>query len=308
MVEQIPEGKVSSYGALAEALGDQRAARAVGKMLNENPRPGAVPCHRVVRSSGEIGGFERGKEEKKRMLEEEGVEISDDRIEDFENTFFDDFQGEQLLNKMRSHQLEERKKVSTEDEHSGIDVVAGVDVSYGDHIAFGTASVWDGDREVETITVQKEVDFPYIPSYLAFREMPVLSELIDEVREAAKIQPDAVLVDGNGMMHPFRFGLASHLGVEKEMPTIGVAKSLLLGEVGEPLDQDDPVSEVEHDGKTIGYAYLSTEKVKKPIYVSPGHRVSLQTSLNIVKRYCRYKIPDPIRRAHIIATKRRKKR
>ena len=306
LVAQIPEGKVTSYGTLAEALGDQRAARAVGKMLNENPRPGVVPCHRVVRSSGELGGFGMGVDEKIRMLKEEGVDVEDNSIVDFQEKFYDDFEGEPVLEQMRSYQLEKREEVIDDDEHGEINHVAGVDVSYDDHQAYGAASIWDGEEEIGTVTVKKQIDFPYIPTYLAFREYPVLADLVDELRENSEHVPDVIMVDGNGIMHPLQFGLASNLGVEKDIPTVGVAKSLLLGDVQEPLDQDDPLSEVLHQGKTIGYAYLSTDRVKKPIYVSPGHRVSLQTSLNMVKKYCRYKVPDPIRRAHILATERRK--
>lgn len=91
LVGQIPAGRVSTYGAVAEALGDSGAARAVGRALNRNPRLVEVPCHRVVHSDGRLGGYVLGKDEKARLLSTEGVEVLNDRVVDFRNRFFKDF-------------------------------------------------------------------------------------------------------------------------------------------------------------------------------------------------------------------------
>lgn len=91
LVKQIPEGRVSTYGAVAAALGKKIAARAVGRAMNQNPTPVVVPCHRVVHADGRVGGYSRGMDEKIRLLEGEGIKVEGGRVLDFENVFYDDF-------------------------------------------------------------------------------------------------------------------------------------------------------------------------------------------------------------------------
>ncbi len=307
LVSQIPEGRVSTYGALARALGSERAARAVGKMLNENPRPVEVPCHRVVRSDGSLGGYARGKEEKIRLLEEEGVGVKDGMVKNFEQILFEDFESDKPLEILREEQQKVKEKVKIEE--SGIDfsLVAGVDVSYSNGKAYPALSLWDHERkeEIDVFTIEMEVEFPYIPTFLAFREFPSLLEILDVVKK----MPDVIMVDGNGVMHPDGVGLASHFGVEAETPTVGVAKSKLCGNLVGEIDREKNkmISEVRKNGKLIGHALLEGDRAKNPIYVSPGHETSHEEAVQLVRSYCTYKIPDPIRRAHIEATKRRKK-
>lgn len=307
LVSQIPEGMVSSYGALAEGLGDKRASRAVGKMLNQNPRPVEVPCHRVVRSDGSLGGYGGGKEKKKRLLEEEGVKIKKDNIQEFDQIFFDDFDSDKPLNALREVQEDVKEKIRVENAHQDFSLIAGVDVSYSDRKAFPALSLWDHEsgEEIDVFISKVEVGFPYIPTFLAFRELPALVDVIGSLKR----KPDAIMVDGNGVMHPKGVGLASHLGVELDVPTIGVAKSRLCGHLQDELDRDEgkKCTEVKRNGKLIGHALLTGKRAKNPIYVSAGHLISHAEAVNLVKSYCRYKIPDPIRRAHIEATKRRKK-
>ena len=103
------------------------------------------------------------------------------------------------------------------------------------------------------------------------------------------------MFDGNGVLHPYSIGLASHAGVFFDVPSIGVAKRLLYGSVEKNV--------VNIDSKKRGFTFFSSERVKNPIYVSPGHKVSFETSLNIVKHLSHYKIPEPLRKAHILANK-----
>lgn len=303
LVEQIPEGKVTTYGDLARALGDIRASRAVGKMLNENPRAPKVPCHRVVMSDGKIGGFESGIENKIEILNSEGVVVENNKIVDFEDILFNNFESEKILDKLRENQMETKENVKIEDYFEDIDIVGGVDVSYTKDRGYAALSVWEGNKELDRFIIDKEISFPYIPTYLSFREMPILLDLLDE----AEIEPDIILVDGNGILHPRGIGLASHFGVERDIPTIGVAKSQLIGDKEKEVTHENPLSKIKNDSELLGYAFLSSERAKNPIYISPGHRVSHETSFNIVKMYCQYKIPDPIRKAHITATQRRKR-
>ncbi|MFO7992372.1 MAG: endonuclease V [Thermoplasmata archaeon] len=302
LVQQIPEGKVSTYGALARALGDIRAARAVGKMLNENPRPIIVPCHRVVMSDGKIGGFGMGVPKKIEMLAEEGVEVEDGEVVDFEDVLFEDFESDKPLNKLRGNQEEIKKSIIIKDDFDELEIVGGVDVSYKDYYGYAALSIWEGKEEKAIVFEEGETPFPYISSYLSFRETPLIKKLLEKVEKT----PDVLLVDGNGIMHPRGIGLASQLGVMADIPTVGVAKSQLCGKLEDEVTHKDPVSRVLDEGNLLGYAYLSSDRAKNPIYVSPGHRVSHETALEVVKMYCNYKIPDPIRSAHINATKRRK--
>ncbi|MFW5953561.1 MAG: endonuclease V [Candidatus Natronoplasma sp.] len=303
IVSQIPKGRVSTYGKLAEALGDKIAARAVGKMLNQNPYAPEVPCHRVVRSDGTLGGYAKGEKKKRDLLEREGVKIEERRIRNFKEVLFSDFESDLPLKKLRRNQLEVKEKISIQNLSKNIKRVAGVDVSYSYPDAYAALSLWEKGEEVELYTVRSEVKFPYIPTYLAFRELPSLLKLLEEINT----QPDIMMVDGNGILHPDGVGLASHFGVESGIPTIGVAKSKLCGSLNEKVDQNNRVSKVKEKGKLIGHAVLEGDRAKNPIYVSPGHLVSHNQAVDVVRKYCKYKIPEPIRKAHREAKKRRKK-
>ncbi len=291
LVMQIPSGRVSTYGALAKALGDIRAARACGVMLSQNPDPPRIPCHRVVMADGSLGGFTHpeGVKRKIELLKKEGVEVKNGKIVNFSRVFFDDFRTEYPLKALREEQEKMRERVLLEDNFS-TEIVGGVDISYEGRNAYGALVVVKGEKK-EIITKKMRVDFPYIPTYLAFREAPLIGELIKELSEDI-----ILLVDGNGILHPRFFGLASHVGVEYNLPTVGVAKSLLLGEVrGE---------KVIFKGKQVGLFLKSGRS--RGIYISPGHRVSMESSLKIVKKFTRYKNPEPLRLAHIYANKFRR--
>ncbi len=305
LVSQIPEGRVTTYGALAEALGNQIASRAVGTMLNQNPRAPEVPCHRVVRSNGGLGGYAKGKEKKKELLREEGVTVQNGEIEHFNDILYSDFESDHPLEKLRKIQDDIQDKVLIQDseDFKGKSIVAGLDVSYSYPKAFPALSLWKDGREVETVTTELEVKFPYIPTFLAFKELPCMLDVLDQIDE----EPDIVMVDGNGILHPERSGLASHLGVETDLPSIGVAKSKLCGKVVEKVDRDNRVSQVIDEGELIGHAVLEGSRAKNPIYVSPGHNVSHDRAVELVRRYCDHKVPDPIRKSHMEAKKRRKK-
>jgi len=256
LVRQIPDGKISSYGEVAKALGDIIASRAVGRMMNQNPNADTMPCFKIVHSDGRIGGFGLGIDDKIRRL----------------------------------------KKVILKDEFFRLETVAGIDVSYPKsefEEATGACVVMDYKTKdvIEEQTISAKTDFPYISTYLTYRELPVIKKLVNKL----KTKPSIFMFDGNGILHPYSIGLASHVGIVIDVPSIGVAKSLLYGDVIN--------NEVYINGKKKGYILFSSKKVKKPIYISPGHKVSFETSLKIVKHFCFYKIPEPLRRAHIFASK-----
>ena len=152
-------------------------------------------------------------------------------------------------------------------------------------------------RLVETEVVSGEVDFPYIAGLLSFREAPLTLAACERL----SITPDLILVDGQGIAHPRRFGLASHLGLFLDMPTIGCAKSRLCGRHKEPAEEPGSYAEVVDRGETIGVA-LRTKTGANPVYVSIGHRVDLEAAIYWVLECCRgFRLPEPCRLAHLAA-------
>jgi deoxyribonuclease V len=296
LVRQIPDGKISSYGEVAKALGDKIASRAVGRMMNQNPDADTMPCFKIVHSDGRIGGFGLGIDDKIRRLNKDNVLVNNGKIVDFENVLFNDFKTEYPLKKLRREQITLSKNVLLKDDFSSLDTIAGFDVSYPKSEfkkATGACVVMDYKTKdvIEEVTISSKTSFPYIPTYLTYREFPVIKKLVKNL----KTKPSIFMFDGNGILHPYSFGLASHAGVELNVPSIGVAKSLLYGDVKK--------SDVFINGEKKGFIYFQSKKVKNPIYVSPGNKISFDTCLQIVKNLCEYKIPEPIRKAHYLATK-----
>jgi deoxyribonuclease V len=189
------------------------------------------------------------------------------------------------------------KKVVSEDRlPEEINLVAGVDVAYAGELAIGAVVVLDYESlellEAQTATCQ--VKFPYIPTLLSFREIPPAVACVRRL----SLQPDVFLADGQGIAHPYRCGFASHLGLAIGKPTIGVAKSRLIGK---PTDMGESVFLVEN-GQIIG-SVITTKKDSKPVYVSVGHLISLGTAAKIVKHCVRNsRIPEPLLQAHRIAS------
>jgi deoxyribonuclease V len=296
LVRQIPNGRISSYGEVAKALGDKVASRAVGRMMNQNPDADSMPCFKIVHSDGKIGGFGLGIDDKIRRLKEDNVLVNDGKIIDFENVLFKNFKTNYPLKNLRQEQMDLSKKVILKDDFSILDTVAGIDVSYPKNEfenAIGACVVMDYKTKdvIEKVTISSKTSFPYISTYLTYRELPVINKLIKKL----KSKPSIFMFDGNGILHPYSFGLASHAGIALDVPSIGVAKSLLYGDI---KNQD-----VFINGKKRGFIYFSSAKIKNPIYVSPGHKVSFETCLQVVKHFCKYKIPEPLRKAHFLASK-----
>lgn len=158
-------------------------------------------------------------------------------------------------------------------------------------------------EEIERVWGESEIRFPYVPGLLSFREAPALLEVFERVRNA----PDLIFCDGHGYAHPRRFGITSHLGVLLDTPTIGCAKSLLIGEHGPLAPSAGAWTELRDKGEVVGAA-LRTRTDVKPIYVTQGHRISLRTALKFVKAVVDgYRIPRPTRDADrfVAAVKRR---
>ncbi|HVO83711.1 MAG TPA: deoxyribonuclease V [Syntrophobacteria bacterium] len=179
-----------------------------------------------------------------------------------------------------------------------IHLIAGADVGYGrdGSRATAAAAVHTLPRLelVELVQVEDHVSFPYVPGLLSFREIPPLLSVFRKLRH----QPDAVLCDGQGLAHPRRLGLASHLGLWLNLPTIGCAKTRLVGEHGEPGAYRGQYRSLTYRGERVGVV-LRTRPGVKPIYVSPGHLVDFDGCRRLVLRCCRgFRIPEPLRTAH----------
>jgi len=229
LLKQIPKGKISTYKAVARALGDKSAARAVGRILSENNKPDLYPCYKIVYSDARVGNYKfGGTAEKSKRLAEDGIKISDNKISDFDSCFFDDFRSNMPLVGLAEYQKRFIPEIKSVD--SKIQTVGGVDVSYSsnssDAVAVYTLFDFKTNKMTDYMSHSTKIRFPYIPGYLSFRELPVLSELIEKVKNTGKMA-DVVLVDGNGLIHPRGAGIASMLGELCDIRTVGVAKSLL---------------------------------------------------------------------------------
>ncbi|MDH5792965.1 MAG: endonuclease V [Candidatus Bathyarchaeota archaeon] len=209
------------------------------------------------------------------------------------------------VKKAHETQLRLSKQIIFEDTlPEKIRFVAGVDVAYARGISIGAVAVLDYDslKLVESQTALCKTRFPYIPTLLSFREIPPAVLSIKKLH----VQPDIFLVDGQGFAHPYRCGFASHLGLAIGKPTIGVAKSRLFGEA-ERTKTEDKVAFLKHKGEVVG-TIVTIKPGCKPVYVSVGHMVSLEKAIKIVKHCaCHNRIPEPILKAHEIATLEKRK-
>jgi deoxyribonuclease V len=194
--------------------------------------------------------------------------------------------------------------VETTDRLGKIGTVAGVDVGFDTKNRLTRAAVVVLDfptLEVrEQALVTRPTRFPYVPGLLSFREAPAILAALAELRRL----PDVLLCDGQGVAHPRRFGIACHLGVLTDLPSIGVAKKRLIGSRDEPPDSRGDWVSLVHKGETLG-AVLRSRAGVKPIYISCGHRVSLETAVSLVmKCTTRFRLPETTRQADRLASRK----
>jgi deoxyribonuclease V len=184
--------------------------------------------------------------------------------------------------------------------------IAACDVSYKNGWVAGVVVVYSyPELELLEVACKKERStFPYVPGLLTFREGPVLCKIF----KVLTLEPDVILFDGQGKAHPLRLGEAAHLGLLFDKPSIGCAKSRFIGEYNEPGRKKGSVSKL-YDGKEVIGAVLRSRDRVNPIFVSPGHKMDLNSSLHIVKKCLgEYRIPEPLRQAHILSVQHVKKR
>jgi deoxyribonuclease V len=179
------------------------------------------------------------------------------------------------------------------------ELIAGADVSYNrDSDVFFAAVVvlrTDDGSVVETQGARKVSTFPYVPGLLSFREAPVLLEAFAKVQA----EPDAVMLDGQGIAHMRRLGLASHVGLWLDRPCLGCAKSVLFGKYKEPGPKAGSLAPL-LDGKEVIGSVVRTKDKVQPVFVSPGHKIDLPSAVRVVLNSCRgYRLPEPTRQAHL---------
>ena len=202
------------------------------------------------------------------------------------------------LNKLKEEQLKLAKKVISSDSFEKLELIAGVDCAYSQDNVIAAIVACD----YKTMEVKEKVfsvvkaKVPYLKSFLAYREGPAISEAYAKLEN----KPDVLIFDGHGILHPRRIGLASHLGVLLNQASIGVAKQLLVGETKGKIVYVDKEARAE---------LIVTREHSKPIYISPGHKISLKTSVEIAKHCLRFphKLPEPLHLAHKYANEARDK-
>jgi len=292
LAAQIPPGKVSTYGAIARALGDISASRTVGQIMSaDRERPFKVPCHRVIYSDGRTGwytGMGQGAERKREMLRSEGVDILDDRVVELPKVLFTDFHGDGLLRRMAEAQLDIARSASQEGDAGRFERLAALDVSYHGDEAFAAMVVVDREGKVrDERTARCPVNFPYVPGYLGFREMRPYTAVMGEPRKDT-----LYIIDGHGRAHPRRAGVACQFGVVHDVAAAGAAKTILTGAMkGDSLMLDD-----EEAGRLVRTCEGRT------YFASVGHKANLDSVCRAISS-----LPaDPMAMAHRTATKGRR--
>lgn len=198
------------------------------------------------------------------------------------------------LEKLKEEQIKLARKVVLKESFTEAETIAGADCAfYSNKIV---AAIVVCDKEMKILEKQHsimDVKLPYIPGFLFYREGPAIADAYSKLEK----KPDVLVVDGNGILHPLRIGIASQLGVLLDQTTIGIAKNLLLGE----KDEQGRILV----GNEIRGMEMKTREYSRPLYISPGHKISIEKSVEIAKGYIRppHKLPEPLHLAHRLANK-----
>jgi len=191
-----------------------------------------------------------------------------------------------------------RKRIIPRKTFSGVKTIGAGDVAYSEdgQYCFGAIAVlsFPSIEILDNSTAVGKIPFPYVPGLLSFREGPILIKAFQRLR----LKPDVMIYDGQGIAHSRGTGLASHMGLWLDIPSIGCAKRPLLNQFILPGPLKGNFEWIRQEGKKVG-AVLRTKENVKPLFVSPGYRVDLRTSIQLILKSCKgYRIPEPLRRAH----------
>ena len=302
-IAAIPPGRVTTCGALAELLGDRQAARWVGTWLVEHTHLEECACHRVVRVGGRLGRSGIGADVQRDLLRREGVAVlpggvSEEAIIGPQElaSLLGIEDEDRPLRKLRAIQEDLRKKVIITPLPADPKDCAGVDVSYRGEwaVAVYCRVSWPGGNKLYETSVVERARFPYITSYLAFRE---LSPMLSVIRKAAREDQlaDVIAVDGSGLLHPRGMGIASHLGVVIDRPTIGITKTLLCGQMEQKELLPGGTLAVEWEGRHLGVVLRSQRGHAQPVFLSVGHRIDVEGCVRVIRPlFAQHRLPDPI--------------
>ncbi|WP_339745540.1 endonuclease V [uncultured Rubinisphaera sp.] len=296
LLQQIPTGSISTFGSLARALGDIKAAKWIGTLLKHDPDRDFWPWHRIVMQNLQLpltsGVVSSSQQE---LLHAEGVTIQSGRIDPI-TPIFDEFHSNKPLHKLQLQQRDISERILLTSEFKTPKSVAGIDIAYPKPgIARAAYVEWNlvnncFDYE---LAIETPIIFPYITGYLTYRELPAYMVLLKAV-QAERNLAEILLVDGSGTLHPRKCGIACHLGVLLNHPTIGVSKKILTGKVDLTNQESNEIPILDAQNKAMGIAMRKT-KHNKLVYASPGHQFSLQKIPDLLKLcWFDHRLPEPI--------------
>lgn len=293
LLRQLPAGRVTTFGSLARALGDVRAARWVAQVLRSSRLESDCPAHRVVMKSGQLGGNDPRKQIQR--LAEEGIPLENETV-DLSQYGFDDWESTQPLRFLRDHQQHLPAQIELSAYGETPAEIGAVDLSYleeGTAVACYAVVETETGRLIWSDTVHRPIRFPYITGYLAYREIPILLDLLEQVQTQRRLA-DVVFVDGNGILHPRRAGIASHLGVLANLCTVGVGKKLLCGQVDLSRVTPDEPQPILDGGEDLGRA-MKAEAGSRPVFISPGNRIDSAGAARLARLlFHGHRVPEPI--------------
>lgn len=303
LIAAIPAGHVVSCGTLAEVLGDFRAARWIGSWLGDHQHDPGCCCHRVVRAGGRWGPSPLSQEDREKLLLKEGVLLTSSGADP--RCLMDAAQLRALcpevatkspLLELQALQVRLCREIRLCPLEREPQSVGGVDVSYrGDMgVAAYCRIAWPSGEKLWDTHIALPTRFPYIVGYLAFRELPLLQAVLDKAEQEGQLA-EVIMVDGSGLLHPRGMGIASHLGLLLNRPTIGVTKTLLCGKCEtEDLSPGQSAPIVYRD-QVLGAVLRSRTGHAQPVFVCPGHRIDVASAVKIVSPlFGAHRLPEPI--------------
>jgi len=294
VLDHLPDGMYTTFGSIASSLGTLRAARAVGERIASGGLKG--PIQRVVYSDGKVPTIRSAGSSNEAPIRERPERIDTDRLVGFEvpSPPFSMLSG--LQSRMAGLLLEERPE--------RIGLVAGTDISSaGETHAAGMAVMDPGGEDRGELCVRGPSGLPYVSGFLFYREAPLLIPLISMAMDKGLIDNGSLIaMDGNGVLHPRRMGIACQIGAATGARTCGIAKRLLIGKVSSEsrVLGGKLLSDILDKGEVIGSALWKKDSLK-PVYISRGNRIDLGTVERIISGLSRSRVPEPTRRAHILA-------
>ena len=276
LLGQVPRGRVTTCGDLAEALGNRIAARWIGHVALHHPHTAACVCHRILRAGGEIGPYIGGTlRTKTGRLEAAKESWSTTRWSISRSSASMVSSATVPWSGCAQSRSGSGKKSRCGRAAAIPQQIGGVNVAYPSpetaQAAYALTDTATGGL-IWSTTIRRRVTFPYISTYLGFREIPIYLELLLKVRAAGRLA-EVLLVDGSGVLHHAHAGVASHLGVVAALPTVGVTKKLLCGHVDIEGMGPGESRPIEYEDRLVGVALRPTAGSRRPIFVSPGHRV-----------------------------------